>query len=253
MRAAMTPELLGSGLFARLALVMPDVPPRRWTDDEISEHTTRKYSDLIDTLSRFEFAGKDVNGRGVPGYVSLSPDARELFIEFYNRNGEAIDVASENEGAVLSKMEGCAARLALIFHCCRTSHTDSALSDEDLDAGVKVAEWLIDEASRVYRLLAESSPDAEIRTLHQQTIQIANSKNGHLTPSDLHKRNKSRWPSVEAARLSLDSLVSAGLGTWKRSTDGFRGRPTEFFVPKITPLTQQSDETHEDTSKLPEF
>ena len=70
-----------------------------------------------------------------------------------------------------SKLEGYAARLALVIHLVRWAAGDSTLNDAkmldlaSMNAAIKLATWFKGEAFRVYAMMAESETDRDQRRL----------------------------------------------------------------------------------------
>ncbi len=243
MREAMSPALMSAGLFARLAVAMPPVSARVWTDDEVSDAVAERYGELVRRLFRLDFAERIGLRRTKPVVLQMAPDARKRFKDFYNRNGDAMGMADAPEAASRSKLEAYAARLALVFSRCHPVAPDEVMG-EDMAAGVAVAEWFCDEVPRVYRLLTEATSAADLRDLGERVSRLARTKHGgRLTARDLHKANKSRFPTADMATLALETLVGGGLGTWSESPPGTRGQPTRYFTPQTDPVTPETDQS----------
>lgn len=236
LKEAMRPELMSAGLFARLALAMPPVPPRVWTDAEVSGRVVDDYKALVRRLFRLDFAERTDTGRTVPAVIPIDLAAKATFIDFYNRNGDAMALADANEAAARSKLEGYAVRLALVFNRCEPYPADEVKA-EHMRAGVAVAEWFCDEIGRAQRLLTESNDVSALRDLARSVNRLAEKKGGRLTANWLHKANRGRFPTSVTAEAALESLVGAGLGRWDETPPGRGGQPTRFFTPLPTPLT----------------
>ncbi|HWP39711.1 MAG TPA: DUF3987 domain-containing protein, partial [Tepidisphaeraceae bacterium] len=97
------------------------MPPRRakaWTETQIAVGTAQRFANLHSVLLEFQPAtnlGEDPE----PADALLTDDAKEKSVVFYNRHAaEAIEFDGDLATA-WSKLEGYAARLALVVHCVR--------------------------------------------------------------------------------------------------------------------------------------
>lgn len=245
LREAMRPELMSAGLFARLALAMPPVPARVWTDADVPVRVIDGYKALVRRLFRLDFPERTEAVRY--NVMKIDAAAKAVFVDFYNRNGAAMEFAKESEAATLSKLEAYAARLALVFNLCEP-HPADEVKAEHMRAGVACAEWFATENTRVQRLLAETTDASELRKLADSVQRLCRTKDGRITASALQKANKSRFQTAKEAELALDSLVSAGLGEWGDSPPGAPGKPTRFFTPKLTPETPKPAPNDQDAA-----
>ena len=217
-----------NGLAARLLLAMPPRQPKQWTETEIDEHLDQRIGRLFDQLYRLE-PKQDDSDQPEPITLGLSATGKAAWIEFYNQHAERQADATGEQAAALSKIEGAAARLALIVHCIREAAGDRTVSDqiddEDVGAGVVIARWYADEAERVYSVLRESD-DGRLR---RQVVELIARKGGTITANDLRRRSR-HFADNEDAEQFLDGLVGAGLGTWVEVRSGDEGgRPTQEF------------------------
>jgi hypothetical protein len=219
-----------SGLAARLLLTCPPRRPKHWTDADIDPAAEADLARLLARLYELQpITGDD--GQPAPGYVGMTGDAKRLWVDFYNQHGqEAADLSGEL-AAAWSKLEGYAARLALIVHFARWAAGDDSLQDaERIDAdsmarAVTLAEWFKHEARRVYGVLAETDEQRDQR----QLVEWIQRKGGTVTARDL-QRGPRPYRVGNAAETALQELAKAGYGTWQDSptnTDG--GRPTRAF------------------------
>ncbi|MEQ9411562.1 MAG: DUF3987 domain-containing protein, partial [Fuerstiella sp.] len=129
-----------------------------------------------------------------------------------------------------SKLEETAARFALVFHCVRQVTTEDVdpwkCDGQSMSAGVGLAEWFKSETQRIQGLLTETTEEREQRQLAEWIQQ----RGGIVRERDL-VRGRRGTESTEQADLQLQSLVSAGFGTWREIPAGESGgRPTREFV-----------------------
>ncbi len=233
----MTADFLDAGLAARLVMSYPPRQPKRWTEDDIDQATEDEYDNLLDKLLALE---PDVDG---PHILRLTPQARTLWVRFYEEWARE-QVGTDGElAAALSKLEGYAARLALIHHVV----THVALDTDDLRAvgtkriavGVTLCRWFANEARRIYLTFGETREERETRRL----IELVQDRGGRVTARDIRRARGLR--DTGEAREALDALVKAGFGRWEESKPSTKGgRSTTFFVLQLT--FDETDETAPD-------
>ncbi|NLF73305.1 MAG: DUF3987 domain-containing protein [Candidatus Anammoximicrobium sp.] len=220
-----------SGLAARLLLTCPPRRPKHWTDADIDPAAEAELGQLLARLYDLE-PDTDDGGQPCPVCIGLAADAKRLWVEFYNAHGqEQVDLTGEL-AAAWSKLEGCAARLALIVHYARWAAGDTSLQHPDkIDAdsmrrAVTLAEWFKAQARRVYGVLAESDEQRERRLL----VEWIRRKGGAVTGRELQQGPRQYRGSTDAAEAALQELVKAGLGTWQDlPTTDKGGRPGRIF------------------------
>lgn len=225
----MTPEMKESGLLYRLLIVMPPEEPRVWSDEEIPDGVVDAFRALLTRLHGLTF-GVWPNGRPKPHLVTLTGPARGRFVEFYNRNGRRMHESDDDGAGALSKLEGYSIRFALLFHCCRHAASEIGpgaipIGEQDVAAGVELAEWFAYELERVYQALGEREEDTEARRLHELVDRLAANprRGGRVTARDLQHHNGKKYPSAEAAQAALDLLASSG--QWRWESGPVRTRP----------------------------
>jgi hypothetical protein len=222
-------DFLDSGLVARLLLAMPPKQRKKWRDVDVDPATDEAYERLLDGLFRLNF-GADGNGEHVPVVLSLDADARKAWGIFYDDfAGEQAD-ADGARAATLSKLEGYAARFALLHHVCE--HVAAGLDErtpvraQSVAAGINLARWFAREAERVYATFAETEAERGLRRLAEWIA----ARGGEVTVRSVQGSLRGRFPTAMDARTALDTLAAAGLGEWVRESSSPRGgRPTEKF------------------------
>ncbi len=220
-----------NGLAARLLLAWPPRRPKRWTESGISTEAQAAVAAVFDRLYGLQ-PGIDDDGESEPKIVSLTPEGKREWIDFYNNHAEEQANLTGDLAAVWSKLEGYAARLALVIHCVRWVARDETVASADevdeksIMAGVKLSKWFGHEARRVYGMLDESEEDSDQRRL----VELVRSKGGSVTPRELMRSSRQFKTSLEV-KQALDNLVDTGLGQWQKDDhDGGRGRPAMNFV-----------------------
>jgi hypothetical protein len=220
---AISPGRRESGLLARFLLACPPRVSRDWSENEVSEELCRRMQQLFDRL--FELAVVH-NGAEEPrdSVVEMSPEAKQVFVDFHNRQSERTEEKRGDLAAAFSKLTETAGRLALIFHCVRNADGGSPpvlqLSQESMESGVRLAEWLGLETERVYRILSGASPNT------QRLVDWIAVHGGRVTVREVQQG--CRWLKASGSALrALEDLVATKHGCWEQqSPSEGAGRPT---------------------------
>jgi len=249
----LTTEFLAAGLAARLLMAMPPKVRKEWSEAEVSEEAEQAYHDVLDKLYKLDLDKKD--GERGPHVIKLSHGAKEAWVRFYNE-WAAEQLNAEGElAAAYSKLEGCAARLALLHHTVTYAHqeTDSTvvIDARSMEAGITLARWFANEARRLYGMLSETLEEAETRRL----VEYVASKDGRrITARMLQKSNSRKYPSAEAAEAALQGLVLKKLAVWVQQEAGPKGgQPGKWcvLVPQPDTDTPACDGTTDTTDTTP--
>jgi hypothetical protein len=230
LRRALTPEFFCNGLAARILLVMPPVTPKRWTDREIDPVTDRLITLLFDNL----FAMKScagVSGEDEPVMVDLNPDGLKAWVDFVNQHGHRMDAMDTTQRAAHSKLEGYAARLALVMHCVRQitrEKQNDYIDQQDINHAVELVRWFGDQTKHVYARL--------LRSVQEQTnvelLELIKRKGGVISEREL-ARGPIQYRKADAASTALQKLVDDGWGKWfypiQDRAGGHPGRHFQLF------------------------
>src|SRR5262249_9743243 len=111
---ALTPEFLDAGLAARLLMGMPPKLPKRWSEVAVSPGVEQGSQDVLDKLLALGFDTQD--GEKIPHVLTLSPEGKVVWVQFYNDWAREQAAVEGELAAAFSKLEGYAARLALVHH-----------------------------------------------------------------------------------------------------------------------------------------
>jgi len=229
LRRALGQEHRDNGLAARLLLTCPPRKPKRWTEADVNADTEAAVAMVFDRL--FELTPEtDDDGDERPRLVTLADDGKRAWVTFYNEHaGEQVNLSGD-EAAAWSKLEGYAARLALVVHLIRRAAADATLRDParvdeaSIATGVVLARWFGDEARRVYAILGESDVGCESRRL----VEWIDRKGGTATVRDLTRGPREYRSDPERAAKALGELVAAGVAVWVHDDHGPKGgRPTD--------------------------
>jgi hypothetical protein len=170
-----------------------------------------------------------------PMDVPLSSDARTLWEGFYDWINAARDGSADGRFiAAMAKLEGAAARVALVFRLVRWAAEPEArqrrrmsVEAEDMLDAIDIVTWCVRETTRVYRNLATSAEADDYRAL----AEFIQGRGGRITASALNQTRRRGCKTVEEAQRMLTALVVHGYGEWQRKESGKGGgRPTEIFV-----------------------
>lgn len=225
LEAAMTTEAMAAGLLARFLPAMPPLRKRVWTEAQVSEEIETRYCFLIQELLRLPLLDPV---RRRPHFLHLGDAAKPVWIRFFNEWGERQYSAFDAAAAMLAKLEGYAARLALLHHviahvACGISDL-APVTDASVAAGIELTRWFAAEAERVYRFMASRQEERQMREL----VEWIDRHGGCVTARELAKY---RHGSADDAEAELAELKSAGLGDWQWHTAGPQGgRPTRLFL-----------------------
>jgi hypothetical protein len=236
---ALTPNALEAGLAARLLMTLPPKHPKRWSEVEIAWDLELAYEELIDGLLGLDFDLEE--GQKVPLAMGFAPEAKNLWVQFYNDWAREQADAEGELAACWSKLEGYAAPLILLHHVINCVHPKvddrRPIGTGSVEAGVTLTRWFASEARRIYSLLSESAEERQTRRL----VEFIRARGGKIAVRDLVRSNSRKWRNIDLARAGLNALVTAGLGYWTEVPSGPQGgRPCQIFVlaPDTTATTR---------------
>jgi hypothetical protein len=228
LRSAIGREHMQDGLCARVLLAMPDPKPIRWTDTIVAPATEAAIEKIFERLLALEPAA-DAGGSPTPFAMPLTPEAKTVWVDYYNRHRAELADLDDDLAAAWSKLEAYAARFALIFQLCANAAgeaNDNSVDEVSVGAGITLADWFGNEAKRVYGILAESDADRE----HRELVDLIRRKGGTVTARDL-QRSSRRYQTSDDAEAALDSLAKTGAGHWEPIPTGpSGGKPTRRFT-----------------------
>jgi hypothetical protein len=245
----LTPEFLDAGLAARLLMAMPLKRPKQWTEMEIAEDVEKAYQKLLDGLIALEPDTEEKEK--VPHVLVLSSDAKRLWVAFYNEWGGEQATAEGELAAAFSKLEGYAARFALIHHVVShvglASSAIRAIGVRSMEAGIALARWFAQETRRIYATLSESTEEREARRL----VEFIQSRGGRITTRELQRSNSRKYPTADEAEAALEALVGEGLAHWPPQPTGTQGgRPARLL--ELCTTHDKTDTTSDADAETPE-
>ena len=233
LRSALGTEHFENGLAARLLLVMPPRKAKKWTEADVGEDLQWQIEAVFEGLLNMKI-GSDEFGGIEPVDVPLDCHAQASWIAFYNEHAaEQAEITDPKLAAVWSKLEGYAARIALVIHCVRIAakdeslKTDTHIDDESIERAVMIVRWFGDEIKRIYGMLDEDEEEQDQRRL----LELIDKKGGRITVRQLQRASRHYRESAEIAESALQELADIEWGRWESvpaGPDG--GKPTRRFV-----------------------
>jgi hypothetical protein len=226
---AMSAEFLEAGLAARILMAMPPRTLKRWTEAEISNETETAYHGLLDKLLALDLS-TNADGWPVPAALPLTTSAKEVWLDFYREWATEQLSADEELAAAFAKLEGYAARFALVHSVVTQvvsgTNARQAVDRPSVEAGIALARWFADEARRIYAALSESEEERTTRRL----LDFIRAHDGRVTARMVQRSNQRRYPTAEHAELALTALTPLW-GSWAEQPSSTKGgQPTRLFV-----------------------
>jgi hypothetical protein len=208
---------------------MPPPHSKKWSDAVVDPSLMKEVERMFSRLLALDFSVGEEN-QLVPVTLSLTPKAHREWVRFYNEHAQEQASARGEYAAALSKLEGGAARLALLIHLVRQAADDltvgEAVDEDSVFAGTTLARWFAHEARRIYTMLQESAEEQDRR----QTVEFIRRRGGQITARDLQRGVRQFRDSPEGAEEALNELAKAGYGVWEPAhTGNAGGRPTRVF------------------------
>ncbi len=154
LQGLMTKDHLASGLFARVLWALPQVKASFYTDECVDPAVTERYAETVKRLRGFlpEAAAGESAAAGTR--IPLSRTADAVFRDWYDELVMLRPMLPEAERSVLAKLEGGAARFALVLALVKCVEREEVNLPPEVDvecmiAGVALARWHVTEARRV--------------------------------------------------------------------------------------------------------
>ncbi len=236
---ALTPEFLDAGLAARLLMAMPPKLPKRWSEAEVDPEVEQAYQKVLDQLLALGFDTS--GGEKVPHVLHLSAEAKAAWVAFYDAWAQEQAAAEGEVAAALSKLEGYAARLALLHHVVTCVGLDvddrREVGTRSVQAGVELCRWFAGETRRLYATLSESAEERETRRL----LEFVQGRGGRITVRELMRGNCRRYPDAATAEAALGRLVEGGWARWVEVPTAMKGGKPIQGVELC--MTHDSDDT----------
>jgi len=227
---ALGTEYRENGLAARLLLACPPPQAKRWTETDISPEMEESIERVFEKLYSLQLVTQ--GDEDTPLDLPLTSEGKAAWIAFYNAHAREQAELAGDLAAAWSKLEGYAARFALVVHLVRWAAGDKTLDnpniidERSIQAGVTLSQWFGYEARRVYQILGETDEQRDQRRL----VERIRSKGGSITVRELCRSSRA-YANAAAAELVLETLAEAGYGRWtSQNSRPTGGRPTRSFV-----------------------
>jgi hypothetical protein len=228
-------EHFDNGLAARLLFAMPPPRPKRWTEDELPLGTEAALEAIVGRLLALDMP-EDENGQPQPIDIPLTAQGKRAWINFYNAHSCEQAKMADDLAAAWSKLEGYAARFALLVHLIRAESDDPTLADagavdeRSIAAGVTLSRWFGDEAARVYAIIGGDAETPEARE-QRELVRIIRDRGGEITARQLMQASRRYRASAEEAEAALGRLVTAEVAdVWEDKHGAQGGRPVLVFT-----------------------
>lgn len=249
LRRVLRAEHRENGLAARLLLACPPRVNKTWSEATTDPATESAVAAMFERLYGLSMDTDD-DGEPMPRTIPLSGEGKTEFVAFYNAHARTQATLVAEEAAAWSKLEGYAARLALVIHlareCLADAPTHGPVDRQSMAAAVTLVRWFGDEAIRTYALLGESDKDSDLKRL---TDWVGRQPDG-VTVRDL-VRGPMPWRG-DADRAGADLMRLVGDGRVTRCTmppGPSGGRPTERFVLNANPRDTCDGDTTSNSSR----
>ena len=251
LRRALTAEHRESGLAARLVFTSPPPIQKRWTEREVSQDLIDRYEDLVRKLHALEMVPdpRDTSPepRLIPQIVRIGPEAKRIWVDYYNLHGAEQVRLQSDLAAAWSKLEGYTPRFALIIHMVRFVTGDPTLEDPfvidetSMVTGIQLAKWFKHEAKRLYAKMGETGPDQADR----QLLDWIERRGGSTTVRELTHGIRAYRGQAERALEDLEKLIEAGRLVGIHVAPTLKGgRPRfEYRISRVTETTAPDHRT----------
>jgi uncharacterized protein DUF3987 len=203
------------GLIHRILFAYPDNKQLEWVEDEVSNESLHSLCQIFEGLISLEPEDEE-SGDHKPVVIAFTPEGKGTWRDFikdhYKEQADAL--FPDNLRGPWAKMEGYAARLALILQLLRFVW-DEAKSDEVDDTSMSGAADLIDyfksHAKRVYAQLRTTPQDKKVLS----TVEWIRRQGGSVTARDVLMHRVANVRTASEAKQFLLHLQERGYGTVK--------------------------------------
>lgn len=232
LKRVLTPGLVEAGMAGRFLFAMPPAGgERKWPIPTIDPGCRAKYAAVIEALADRQLQTDSAGGLA-PQVLPLSSDANTVWGEWFDYINNFKITHPDSIAAAAGKLEGGAARLALIHHLANWAAGGSdhpkrhdEVGADSMRAGVVLARWFLDESLRVHRWL-EAGDDGGGVAFVAERLRLM----GGTATVRAYRRRWHRRGSTESAELELRRLVDAGLAARIDRPKGPKGGlPTSDF------------------------
>lgn len=236
MLAELAHEAGHDGFIDRFIWGYPEAPPAEWADEELSEEAEAAAADLFRRLRLPETST-----------IPLTPEARTVWVEWFNENHGLTATAAPAVAGVYSKLPVQAARLALVLHALwHPGDTTAPVGRERMEDAITLAEYFRAHAHRVLPHFG-ASPEPRFAGLPARVLGALRREGerqaeygGWVNRTGLHR---ALGNAVKAAELdvALDALLAAGR-VERRTAPSATKAAEEWRVVESTPAERMNSD-----------
>jgi len=218
------------GFIHRILFTYPPQVSERWSEDTVSEGARSAYASMFDALWEMQ-PDTDDDGSSKPHVLRFTPEGKRAWVEWFNDHHEERDAPDfpVNLRGPWRKLEGYAARLALILHCSRKACGETTSHDVD-QASMLAAAVLIDyfkaHAKAVYAQLRATPEDKQALAA---VAWIRKQPGGKTTVRAIQNAGVTGVKSAAEALELLHQLEKRGYGVVREETSK-HGKPSVTFT-----------------------
>ena len=236
LRKLLTDDFKDCGGAARFSFVMPPKVAKVWTNHGVPREVDDRWDRHIEGLFNLCMGGTDDDP--VPSVIELPLEgpAKQTWLDWWEPHSKRIDAAEGGWASFLAKMEGKAARIALIV--CVSDRVQrghggdlSPIEGRWVEAGCQIADWFIYERERTEGLLASTTPVkpiAFVPLMDKVSIALRTAGAAGMTKTQLYElAGKATKKTVLDAVLLY--LIGKGL-VRKETVPPNGGPPTELYL-----------------------
>jgi hypothetical protein len=228
-------EFLENGMASRLLFAMPPQKIGGWTGAVVDARLAAEIRSIFTSLYGLIPHAPPCE----PADMIPTKEAKVLLMGHVNRVAAELNKlrASDPMRAALSKLEGAAARLALVLQCVADAASGKPqppdpnnpyrVTVDQMKAGIALAEWFEREARRVYSMMKRVDG---IDDSTAQLVQWMRQRGGKTTVRELRQGMWRYREKPDLAESDLNALVNAGRGQWKVQKPDGPGRPSTLFI-----------------------
>jgi hypothetical protein len=208
------PRQRADGLLDRVLFSFPEAIQPRWTDSSVTEATMAGYTQILAGLWQLEaVSGPEVGQGSRPVVMTLTSDGRAAFVCAVNAlYAQLADPAlADLLRGPYAKLEGYAARLALILQLCRLVAGEAehdAVDARSVTAATALIEYFKAHMHRVYIRLWSTRADQRAET----ALRWLQAHGGACTVRDLQRHRVAGLTRASQAEKLLRDLVDLGQG-----------------------------------------
>jgi len=203
-----------AGLLSRLLLACPPSQPQEYSDDDVSEATAERFKAVLKSL--FALEGEE--------FVTLSPEAKQIWRNFHDRTAKEANRISEELTAAWSKFRDTALRFALILHLVECP--DGPVSLNTMERALVLTEWFKKETRRVYAILADA-PRRQAERTEDEALLTWMARRSWVTQRDIERGVRCLRGAGRATAV-LRRLVKSGRLDEEYRRSGPAGGPSTF-------------------------